>query len=133
MPARHQRRDAHGELCGADERARDGEESSSPGAPLSGVDLHAARRPVYSGAIGSQRLNITLEEAQAAELSRFAACVHVNEGTLARSLLSTAIDDADPDPASVVAVLDGTDGAWERAQIGNRQAEAGETISLDDL
>jgi len=83
--------------------------------------------------MGSTRLNITLDEAQAAKLSRLAARVHVNEGTLARSLLSTAIDDADPDPASVVAVLDGIDGAWERAHLGNRQAEAGETISLDDL
>lgn len=83
--------------------------------------------------MGSRRLNITLDDAQAAKLSGLAARVHVNEGTLARSLLSTAIDDADPDPASVVAVLDGTEGAWERAQIGNRQAKAGETISLDDL
>ncbi len=97
------------------------------------LELHAPRRSVYSGAVGSRRLNITLDEAQAAKLSRLAARVHVNEGTLARSLLSTAIDNADPDPASVVAVLDGIDGAWERAQLGNRQAEAGETIFLDDL
>lgn len=83
--------------------------------------------------MASQRLNITLDEAQAAKLSRLAARVHVNEGTLARSLLATAIDDADPDPANVVAALDGIDNAWERAQVGNRQAEAGKTISLDDL
>ncbi|HVL27021.1 MAG TPA: hypothetical protein VM390_02645 [Acidimicrobiales bacterium] len=80
-----------------------------------------------------QRLNITLDDAHAAKLSRLASRVHVNEGTLARSLLSTAIDDADPDPAGVVAVLDGIDGAWERAQIGSRQADAGETIAIDDL
>jgi hypothetical protein len=95
--------------------------------------LHSSCRSVYHGHMGSQRLNITLDEAQAAKLSRLAARVHVNEGTLARSLLSTAIDDADPDPANVVAVLDGIDGAWERAQLGNRQAEAGKTISLGDL
>lgn len=83
--------------------------------------------------MGSKRLNITLDKAQAAKLSRLAARVHVNEGTLARSLLSTTIDDADPVPTNVVAVLDGIDGAWERAQLGNRQAEAGKTISLDDL
>lgn len=88
---------------------------------------------MYPSRLGSRRLNITLDEAQAVKLARLAARVHVNEGTLARSLLSSAIDHADPDPANVVAVLDGIDGAWERAQLGNRQAEAGETIALDDL
>ncbi len=83
--------------------------------------------------MSSQRLNITLDEAHAAKLSRLAARVHVNEGTLARSLLSTAIDGADPDPANVVAVLDGIDGAWERAQLGVGQADTGETIALDKL
>jgi len=83
--------------------------------------------------VSSQRLNITLDEAHAAKLSRLAARVHVNEGTLARSLLSTAIDGADPDPANVVAVLDGIDGAWERAQLGVGQADTGETIALDKL
>lgn len=95
--------------------------------------LHDPRRAVYAVAMGSQRLNITLDEEQAAKLSRLAARVHVNEGTLARSLLASAIDNADPDPAGVVAVLDGIDGAWERAQLGDRQAKSGETISLDDL
>lgn len=88
---------------------------------------------MYPDEVSSQRLNITLDEAHAAKLSRLADRVHVNEGTLARSLLSTAIDDADPDAANVVAVLDGIDGAWERAQLGSRQAAAGETIPLDDL
>jgi hypothetical protein len=67
------------------------------------------------------------------KLARLAARVHVNEGTLARSLLSSALDDADPDPANVVALLDGIDGAYERAQLGLRQAGAGETVALDDL
>ena len=88
---------------------------------------------MYRDEVSSQRLNITLDEAHAAKLSRLAARVHVNEGTLARSLLSTAIDDADPDAANVVAVLDGIEGAWERAQLGSLQAAAGETIALDDL
>jgi hypothetical protein len=83
--------------------------------------------------MASHRLNITLDEEQAAKLARLAARVHVNEGTLARSLLSSAIDDADPDPVSVVAVLDGIDGAWERAELGRRQAASGQTISLNDL
>lgn len=83
--------------------------------------------------MSGQRLNVTLDAEHAAKLASLAARVHVNEGTLARSLLTSAIDDADPDPANVAALLDGIDGAFERAQLGARQAASGETISLDDL
>lgn len=83
--------------------------------------------------MASQRLNITLDAEHAHKLARLAARVHVNEGTLARSLLATAIDDADPDADTVVAVLDGIDGAWDRAQLGRRHAESGETTALEDL
>ena len=95
--------------------------------------LHELRHLVYGPCMASHRLNITLDEEQAAKLARLAGRVHVNEGTLARSLLSTAIDDADPDPDSVIAVLDGIDGAWERAELGRRQATSGQTIPLSDL
>lgn len=81
----------------------------------------------------AQRLNITLDGERAAKLSRLAARVHVNEGTLARSLLSSALDDSDPDPANVAALLDGIDGAFERAQLGLRQAATGETVPLGEL
>jgi len=78
-------------------------------------------------------VNITLDPERAEKLSRLAARVHVTEGTLARSLLASAIDDADPDPANVVRLLDGIAGAWERAQLGARQAASGETVPLADL
>lgn len=81
----------------------------------------------------SQRINVTLDGEHASKLARLAARVHVNEGTLARSLLSSAIEDADPDPDNVAALLDGIDGAFERARLGRRQASAGETIPLDQL
>lgn len=81
----------------------------------------------------TSRLNVSLDGERAAKLSRLAARVHVNEGTLARSLLSSAIDDADPAPEKVTALLDGIDRAYERAALGRRQAAAGETVSLDDL
>ena len=81
----------------------------------------------------TQRINITLDAEHAAKLARLSARAHVNEGTLARSLLSSAIDDADPDAATVLEVLEGIDGAWQRAQLGRRQASAGETIPLDEL
>lgn len=80
-----------------------------------------------------QRLNITLDGERAAKLSRLAARVHVNEGTLARSLLSSALDESDPEPGNVTALLDGIGGAYERAQLGLRQAAAGETVPLDEL
>lgn len=83
--------------------------------------------------MATQRLNITLDDEHAGKLARLAARVHVNEGTLARSLLSSAIDDADPDADTVVAVLDGIDDAWERAQLGHQQAAAGDTVALRDL
>jgi hypothetical protein len=81
----------------------------------------------------SHRLNITLDSERAAKLSLLAARVHVNEGTLARSLLASAIDDADPDPANVVGLLDAIPGAFERAQRALEQSARGETIPLDAL
>ncbi len=80
-----------------------------------------------------ERLNITLDDPQAAKLARLAERLHVQPGTIARSLLSSAIDDADPDARNVVALLDGLDGAWDRAQLGLAQARAGDTIPLDAL
>ncbi|MDP9022841.1 MAG: hypothetical protein M3N57_09140 [Actinomycetota bacterium] len=81
----------------------------------------------------THRLNITLDAEHASKLSRLAARVHVNEGTLARSLLTSAIDDSDPDPHTIVALLDAIDGAFERAQLGRHQASSGDTVALDDL
>ncbi len=43
------------------------------------------------------------------------------------------IDPLDPDPDNVVALLDGIDGAYERAQRGLRQAATGQTVPLDEL
>lgn len=83
--------------------------------------------------MASNRLNVTLDDEHAAKLARLAERVHVNEGTLARSLLSSAIDDIDPDPGTVVTVLDGIDGAWERAELGREQAATGDTVPLENL
>lgn len=79
------------------------------------------------------RLNVTLDAEYAEKLARLAERVHVQEGTLARSLLSSALDDADPDPDNVAELLDSIPGAYERAQLGLEQARAGETIELDEL
>jgi predicted transcriptional regulator len=80
-----------------------------------------------------ERLNITLDDEPAEKLARLAERMHLQPGTVARSLLSSALDDADPDARNIVELLDGLSGAYERAQVGLRQAQAGETVSLDDL
>jgi predicted transcriptional regulator len=88
---------------------------------------------ILSVARPAHRLNITLDEEHAARLARLAERTHVQEGTLARSLLSTAIEEADPEARNVTALLDGIPGAYERAQTGLAQARAGEAIDLDQL
>ena len=45
-------------------------------------------------AVMSRRLNVTLDAERAAKLARLAERMHVQEGTLARSLLASALDDA---------------------------------------
>jgi predicted transcriptional regulator len=80
-----------------------------------------------------ERLNITLDDEPAAKLARLAERMHVQPGTVARSLLSSALDDADPDARNIVELLDGIPGAYERAQLGLEQAAAGETVALDEL
>ena len=80
-----------------------------------------------------ERLNITLDDEPAEKLARLAERMHVQPGTVARSLLSSALDDADPDARNVVELLDGNSGAHERAQLGLKQAKAGETVPLDAL
>lgn len=79
------------------------------------------------------RLNVTLDEEYTAKLTRLAQRTHLQEGTLARSLLSHAIDEADVDPDNVVQILDGISGAFERAQLGLEQARTKQTIPLDEL
>jgi predicted transcriptional regulator len=83
--------------------------------------------------VTSRRLNVTLDSAYAAKLAKLAERTHVNEGTLARSLLSQALDEADPDPRHVAALLDALPRAWQRANQGLKDARAGRTVNLDDL
>lgn len=81
----------------------------------------------------SYRLNVTLDAEYAEKLARMARRIHVQEGTLARSLLSHALDEADPDARHVGQILDGIPGAFERAQLGLEQARAARTVSLEDM
>ncbi|HEX4838555.1 MAG TPA: hypothetical protein VFV03_08545 [Solirubrobacteraceae bacterium] len=81
----------------------------------------------------AHRLNVTLDPEHAARLAQLAERTHVQEGTLARSLLSMAIEDADPDARNVATVLDGIPGAYERARLGMERGHQGEVVTLDDL
>ena len=83
--------------------------------------------------MSATRLNVTLDPEHAAKLSMLAERTHVQEGTLARSLLSTALDEADPDPRMIAALLDGIPGAFEDAQLGLQQVREGKTVPLDAL
>ena len=81
----------------------------------------------------NRRINVTLEPDYARKLASLAERTHVQEGTLARSLLSSALDEADPDASRITEVLDGIPGAWERAQESIEQARLGETVPLSEL
>jgi len=80
-----------------------------------------------------ERLNITLADEQAEKLLRLSVRMHIQPGTVARALLSSALDDADVDARNVVELLDGMPGAFDRAQLGLRQVKSGETVALEDL
>ncbi len=79
------------------------------------------------------RLNLTLDDVHAEKLRRLAERTHVNEGTIARSLLATALDEADPDSRNITALLDGIPGAFERAERGRAQVRDGEGTPVGEL
>jgi predicted transcriptional regulator len=81
----------------------------------------------------THRLNVTLDAEHAEKLRRLAERTNVQEGTLARSLLSGALEEADPEARDVAELLESIDGAFERAQQWLAQARAGRTVPLDEL
>lgn len=81
----------------------------------------------------TRRLNVSLDEQRAAKLARLADRADVPDGTLARPLLSAAIDDADPDAGSVTEILEGIPGLHERLTVAEAEVEAGEVTELREL
>lgn len=81
----------------------------------------------------STRLNVTIDEERAAKLAHLADRAHVSDGTIARSLLSTAIDDADPDPATITEILEGVPGLSKRLERAEQEVETGAVSELHDL
>lgn len=80
-----------------------------------------------------RRLNVSLDEHRAEKLARLADRTNVADGTLARSLLSSAIDDADPDAETVTDILEGVPGLAQRLSDAEAQVEAGAVTELDSL
>ncbi len=83
--------------------------------------------------MSSRRLNVSLDEQHAEKLARLADRARVADGTLARSLLSAAIDDADPDASSITEVLEGIPGLPERLAKADTEVEAGKVTELEEL
>ena len=80
-----------------------------------------------------RRLVISLEPTTAARLTLLARRMDSDESELAEMLLADAIDATDVSPAAVEQLLDSTQGALDRAQLGLRQARSGQTIRADEL
>lgn len=83
--------------------------------------------------MAGQRVNIVLDEERSVKLRRLAERTHTSPGTLARSLLSTALDDADPDPRTITDILDRIPGAWADAVAGSEEIRTGKGIPIDEL
>lgn len=89
------------------------------------------------------RLNVTLDDARSAKLDLLADRAHLNPGTLAKSFLSEAIDQAhalvseqgiaSAGPTAMAAILMGIPGFEERFARGMADVEAGRTVPLDQL
>jgi hypothetical protein len=82
---------------------------------------------------GGNRINVLLDEEHSRRLKRMAEQSHAAEGTLARSLLSRAIDEAEVDGRTIVEVLNGIPGASDRFTLAREQLARGEGFPLDDL
>ena len=79
------------------------------------------------------RINVSLDPEYSEKLSRLADRMHVQEGTLAKSLLSSALDGVDPEAEHIVALLGSIPGAADRTREGIDQARRGEGVPLSDL
>ena len=81
----------------------------------------------------TNRVNVVLDQEHSTKLHRLAERTHTNPGTIARSLLATALDEADPDARHVTDLLDSIPEAFDRAEQGRGEALAGVGTPLEDL
>ncbi|MDQ3646377.1 MAG: hypothetical protein M3345_05510 [Actinomycetota bacterium] len=83
--------------------------------------------------MSNRRLNVSLDDQHAEKLARLADRARVPDGTLARSLLCAAIDDADPDSRSITEILEGIPGLPERLVKAEVELADGNVIDLEKL
>jgi hypothetical protein len=83
--------------------------------------------------MANRRLNVSLDNQRAAKLARLADRAHVPDGTLARSLLSAAIDDADPDSRLITEILGGIPALPERLVKAEVEVGSGRVLDLEEL
>lgn len=82
---------------------------------------------------GPHRENVLLGAEHGAKLQQMAERVHVSPETLARSLLSQALDGAEPSSTSITALLDSIDGAFAHAEAGWVEASQGHIVDLEEM
>ena len=95
--------------------------------------MHETTRFVYHESVGVTRINVSLDDEHAARLSQLAERLHVQEGTVARSLLSQALEESEPDPRQIANLLDRIPGARDRIAAGVADLDAGRTFPLNEL
>ena len=88
---------------------------------------------MIAGMAKVSRVNVILDDEHAIKLHRIAERVHANPGTVARSLLAAALDDADPDARNVTELLDRIPDAFDSARQGLAEYRAGRARPLDEL
>lgn len=85
------------------------------------------------------RLNLTLDDDHAALLVRLAESAHVQPGTLARSMLLTALErssavhERSAEPLDMLDLLNAIPGALDRVEVGRAEIAAGRGVPLSDL
>lgn len=79
------------------------------------------------------RINVLLDDEHAAKLYAIAERTYLQPGAVARSLLSVALDQANPDGAAITAILDAIPGAWASVKRGEADYAAGRVTPLDEL
>ena len=79
------------------------------------------------------RINVTLDDEHTQRLKYMAEQAHTAEGTLARSLLSRAIDDAEIDGRTMSEILNGIPDFATRLAAARAELKRGEGIPLDEL
>ena len=79
------------------------------------------------------RFNVVLDEEHAQKLLLMAERAYMQPGALARSLLSGAIDAADPDPRLMTDILDAIPGFWQGVAVAEAEHAAGLGMTLEEF